>query len=128
MPQLIITPYSHIYLVATILLGISFFVFAKHLAPSTLHFVKIGNRSLIFGLKSNLLYIYIAGLAYTCANTYSICKNVVFHSVDLFFNQVIYCIHMGHLQHLYLCSYINNNVFSKISDNLLLNNNTYEVI
>lgn len=112
MPQLIIAPYSHIYISIICILSISFLLFLKYFLPSLLMIIKLIVRTALTSTNELLFQIFCIHLQPTTINMISInTVNLVFLNNALFI-RLISCFCREYTLSEKLCKYTNNNIFS----------------
>lgn len=118
MPQLIITPYSHIYVSTILILGISFLLFLKYFLPPILTATKINLRIAINNAKELLFQIFVINMQPDLVNKLFINTNNLLFVTNAIFIKIIFCFCREYVLSDKLCKYVNNNIFSYLQKDI----------
>lgn len=112
MPQLIITPYSHIYISIVWILGISFLLFLKYFLPHIVTTSKINTRIALTNAKELLFQVFAIGQQPDSINNLCIGTLNIVSVTNILFIKIIFCFCAGYDLSDKICNYTTNNVFS----------------
>lgn len=112
MPQLIITPYSHIYVSIILIVMISFLLFLKYFLPHIVITAKINTRIALTNAKELLFQVFAITMQPNLINKLCINTLNIVSITNVLFIKIIFCFCTEYNISDKLCKYSNNNVFS----------------